>query len=449
MTSLRVRLLVILLPLLVIVSAVAAGGAYVFMSQHLTAAYDLDLGDIARALVPHLRMRNGSVALEFSELADTVLRNDSVDQIFYEVRDSQGRLVAGDAELPRAPEFPSGSPFYWNTARGGKAIRAVALKALVEGSPVTIVAAETTNKRRRAERDALVSALGPVSLLSIASVFAVLLAVRRGLRPLDRVRDEMQERSHVDLRPFDDQHVVEELRPLVRELNRMFGRLQEAQATQARFIANAAHQLRTPIAGLVTQLNLARSDDPGSRAHVASAFEAASRLARLAQQILSLAAADPISNPTGRDEPCDLAEIARGRADQWLRATSDRGVEIEFDLQPAALRGNPVLLGELASNLIDNAARYGARNVRVATRTEGGAAIFEVCDDGPGIAPDQRTRIFERFHRLDNESTEGSGLGLAIVSEIAQRHNGAIEVREGMGNAGTCVHVAFRSQSPP
>jgi two-component system sensor histidine kinase TctE len=306
-----------------------------------------------------------------------------------------------------------------------------------------VIAAETTNKRERAQRDALLSALGPVMLLSIAAMAGVLFAVQRGLRPLDRVRDEIQERSHVDLRPFDEQRVVEELRPLVRELNRMFARLQDAQATQARFIANAAHQLRTPIAGLVTQLNLARSGDAGSRAHVASAFEAATRLARLAQQILSLAAADPISNPAGRNEPCDLAAVARDHADQWLREVMARGVEIEFDLQPSPVRGDAVLIGELASNLVDNAARYGARNVRVATRAEASASILDVCDDGPGIPLGQRTRIFERFHRLDNESTEGSGLGLAIVSEIAQRHGAAIELGEGIGGAGVCVRVSF------
>ena len=447
MKSLRVRLLWALLPLLVIVSAAAAAGAYLFISQRLTAAYDLDLGDIARALVPYLHMRDGHLALDFTELADAVLRSDSSDQVFYEVRDAQGRLVAGDVELPQAPAFRAEVPYFWNAERRGQSIRAVALEVYVAGTPVTIVAAETTNKRERAARDALFSALGPVVLLSIAVVVAVLLGVRSGLRPLDRVRDEIQERSHVDLRPFDEARVVDELRPLVRELNHMFGRLQEAQSTQARFIANAAHQLRTPIAGLVTQLNLARTDTPESRVHVASAFEAATRLARLAQQILSLAAADPVSNPAGRNEPCDLATIARDHADQWLRGVRARGVEIEFDLQPAPVRGDMVLIGELASNLVDNAARYGARNVRVATRVEAGASILEVCDDGPGIPHAERTRIFERFHRLAGESTEGSGLGLAIVSEIAQRHGAAVEVREGMGNAGTCVHVAFPSES--
>lgn len=449
MRSLRLRLLWSLLPPLLIVGAAAAGGAYTFMEQRLTAAYDLDLGDIARALVPQLRMRDGSITLELNELADAVLRSDSTDRIFYAVRDSRRALVAGDAELEMPPRFAGEVPYYWDATRRGEAIRAVALEAYIGGAPATVIAAETTHKRERAARDAFYSALGPAILLTVAVVFAVLFAVRRGLAPLDRVRDEIQERSPVHLRPFDERDLVDEVRPLVRELNRMFERLEAAQATQARFIANAAHQLRTPIAGLVTQLNLARTDRTGGEAHVASAFEAATRLARLAHQILSLAAADPISNPTAREGACDLASIAKERANEWLRAATARGVELEFDLEDAQLRGYAVLLGELASNLIDNAIRYGARHVKVVTRADARASILEVIDDGPGIPPDQRSRIFERFHRLDNESTEGSGLGLAIVHEIAQRHGATIAVGEGPAGAGTCVHVAFPSESRP
>ncbi len=446
MKSLRLRLLWSLMPPLLTVGVVGASGAYVFMEDRLTAAYDLNLGDIARALVPQLRLQNGQVHLELDKLADEVLRSDSTDKIFYVVRDSRGAMVAGDAELEVPPRFGGEVPYYWNTTRTGEPIRAVALKVSVGGEPATVIAAETMHKRERAARDALLSALGPTILLSVAVAIAVLFAVRRGLAPLDQVRDEIQERSHVHLRPFDESNVVEELRPLVRELNRMFERLEAAQATQARFIANAAHQLRTPIAGLVTQLNLARTDRAEGATHVASAFEAATRLARLAHQILSLAAADPTSNPVGRDEPCDLAAIARDHADEWLRATTARGVELEFDLAPATLQGDAVLVGELASNLIDNAARYGARNVKISTRTKGVDSVLEVIDDGPGIPFDQRSRIFERFHRLDNQSTEGSGLGLAIVSEIAQRHGAKVTVSEGLGGAGTGVTVSFPSR---
>jgi two-component system sensor histidine kinase TctE len=446
MASLRLKLVGWLLPPLVVVGVVAAAGAYSFMDKRLTEAYDLDLGDIARALVPHLHKHSDTISLDLTELADAVLRADSSDQIFYSVRDARGGVIAGDALLPLPRVTLHDQPYFWYDARKNVPIRAVALGTVIAGAPVTVIAAETTRKRERAARDAMFSAAVPVLLLSVAGVIAILLGVRRGLFPLDRVRDELQGRSAADLRPLDETHVVDELVPLVHELNSMLARLQGAQETQARFIANAAHQLRTPIAGLVTQLNLARNSAEGREAHVANAFEGATRLARLAQQLLSLAAADPISNPVTRDEAGDLAEVVKSRADAWLREAMPRNVELEFDLEPAPFLGNALLVGELASNLVDNALRYGAANVKVATRPARNGSILEVTDDGPGIPEAERTRIFKRFHRLDSESTQGSGLGLAIVSEIAQRHRARVEVHDAPGGRGTRVTVVFPVQ---
>ena len=444
MASLRRRLLAWLLPPLLIVGAVAAGGAYVFTERRLTAAYDQDLGDIARALVPYLRLSNGVVQLDFTPQADAVLRADSADQIFYAVIDAHGRVVTGDRALPAPPAFSGPGPHFWDGLRHGEPIRAVALRSNLEGAPVVVMAAETTTKRERAARDAMLSAIAPVLLLSMAAVGAVIFAVRRGLGPVEKLREELQARSHMDLRSVDEGNAVDELRPLVHELNGMLARLQSAQHTQARFIANAAHQLRTPIAGLVTQLDLARSGD-GRETHLEQARLGAARLARLARQILSLAAADPISNPgeKDKDEDTDLAEIVKSHADAWLRPAAAHDVEIEFDLAEARVRGNALLIGELASNLVDNAARYGAKLVEVATRRSGNRSILEVVDDGPGIAPTERAHIFERFRRLHDATTEGSGLGLAIVHEIAQRHRATIEVNEGLGGTGTRVSVSF------
>lgn len=440
MKSLRATLLAWLLPPLLIVGAVAATGAYVFMERRLNAAYDQDLGDIARAIVPYLREKDGKIWLAFTEQADAVLRADSRDRIYYAVKDASGGLIAGDVAVPSPPPFRDDVPMFWNDRHQSEPVRAVALMSYVAGQAVTIIAAETTTKRKSAARDAMLSAIAPVVLLSMASAAAIFFGVRRGLGPVDRLREELQSRTHVDLRPVDEVHVADELQPLVRELNEMLRRLESAQHSQARFIANAAHQLRTPIAGLVTQIDLARGNDGDM--HLEHARQAAARLARLAQQVLSLAAADPLSNPAPTHETSDLADIVKGHAETWLRHA--RGVEMEFDLQPAAVHGNALLIGELAANLVDNASRYGARNVKVSTRREGDRAILEVEDDGPGIPPEQRSRIFERFHRLGDLSTEGSGLGLAIVAEIAQRYGATVEVTEARNNpSGLRVVVSF------
>jgi two-component system sensor histidine kinase TctE len=305
------------------------------------------------------------------------------------------------------------------------------------------MAAETTRKRMRASRDAALSAIVPAVLLLVAGVTGIVLGVGRGLRPLDTMRESLQARSPLDLRPLDDSQVSDELKPLVGALNGMLARLDDAQRRQARFIANAAHQLRTPIAGVITQLDLAKSASGDRDTQIRHAREGTARLARLAQQILSLAAADPLSNPGTADERCDLADIVTSHADEWLRMTRALEVELEFDLNPTPCVGNAVLIGELAANLIHNAARYGASTVIVATLATNTRSILEVTDNGPGIPAGERQRVFERFSRLDPQSTEGSGLGLAIVSEIAQRHRATVELADGPDGHGTRVSIAF------
>jgi two-component system sensor histidine kinase TctE len=284
-----------------------------------------------------------------------------------------------------------------------------------------------------------------VTLCSLAAIGAVFFGVRRGLGPVDKLRDELHARSHVDLSPVDEKGAVDELRPVLRELNQMLSRLQSSQSLQARFTANAAHQLRTPIAGLITQLDLVRSDAISGETHLARARDGAARVARLAQQLLSLAAADPASNPVVASEPADLADIVRRHAQGWVRSATARSAEIEFDLDPAPVKVDPVLVGELAANLVDNATRYGAHTVRVSTRHWGHKSLLEITDDGPGIPENERSRIFERFYRIDNESTEGSGLGLAIVHEIAQRHGASVEVTDGPEKNGIRIGVLFPS----
>jgi two-component system, OmpR family, sensor histidine kinase TctE len=443
MASLRLRLLAWLLLPLLVVGATAATGAYLFMERRLTSAYDLDLGDIARALIPYTKAHDGRISLELSDVADSVLRADSTDHIYYVVRDGEGNVVAGDRHLKPPPRLPGEDLLFWNDTLDGRPIRAVALETATGGMPVSIVAAETTNKRQHASEDAMLSAIAPAALLSLAAVVAVIFGVRRGLGPLERLREELQSRSHADLGPVEETRVVEELKPLVRELNLMLARLKDAQNTQARFIANAAHQLRTPIAAIVTQLELAGRAGIDRDAHFENAREGAARLARLAQQVLSLAAADPVSNPVARSEPCDLGDIVKNQADAWVRAASARHVDVEFDLAPAPIVGDPVLVGELATNLVDNATRYGARYVLIGTRRSGARSILEVVDDGPGIPASERTRIFERFRRLDTQRTEGSGLGLAIVAEIAQRHDATVEVDDAPSGKGTRIRVSF------
>lgn len=445
MASLERRLLAWLVGPLLVVGAVTAVSAFLLIERRLTAAFDQDLSDIAAALVPHLSASEGRITLQFPVEADEVLRTDRADRIYYSVSTPEGTWIAGDRGLPRPPRHSDGGPVIYDAMHLGSRVRAVVLEPTVDGIPVVVTAAETTKKRDSAALETLGAAVLPVIALLLAALGAVVLGVRRALHPVEQLRAEIQSRSPTDLRPVDEELAVTELKPLVRELNQMLERLDESQRTQARFVANAAHQLRTPVAALVNQLDLADANAAPGDAHVANARAAAGRLARLMQQLLSLAAADPSSNPSTAQERFDLAETVRSRAGEWLRLANSRGAELVFDIAPAPVVGNSLLAGELANNLVDNAVRYGARQVSIAARVVGDRALLEVTDDGPGIPAADREHVFERFYRVNGSLAEGSGLGLAIVREIAERHGATVHMGEGPEGRGTRVGVLFRA----
>jgi two-component system sensor histidine kinase TctE len=447
MTSLRNRLFIWVLAPLVVVGAAGGAGAFVFMERRLESAFDADLGEVARAVLPYVHSNDGQLVLAFTRGEDAVLRADSVDQVWYTVFDAEGNAAAGDTSLPKPPPTRENEPVFWDAVRGGVRIRAAALRSVVGTQEVVVVAAETTRKRDITARETLLSALAPVALLTVAALVGLVFGVRKGLGPLEQVREEIQARSHLHLVPVPEAGVIDELRPLVRELNEMLSRLDHAQKVQARFVADAAHQLRTPVAGLVAQLELARAGGEGGERHLELARSGAARLARLTRQLLTLAAADPLSNPHSTDEDCDLARIVEALAGEWLRAATALAVEVAFAIDPSPLRGNPLLLGELASNLVDNATRHAASSVLVATRSDNGRSILESTEDGPGIPALEREGVFERFRRLDPQSTEGSGLGLAIVKEIAQRHGATIAIADGEGGRGTRITVSFSART--
>ena len=423
--------------------------------------YDRALAESAQVLAEQLKFRDGRITVDLPSPAREILRADEIDTVYFQVLGRRGEFLAGDKELPLPdddePAVP-GQVQYRDGVVHGFEVRIAYIYARPEGMPAggkpddktgraalpLVQVAETLNKRAQLANDIVKGVILPQFIILPLAVTLVWFGLVRGLAPLGHLSERIRRRKPGDLSAIDHGAVPEEVAPLIRAINELMRELDSSLKGQQRFIANAAHQLRTPIAGLTTQLDLAASGDVAARGtHVAHAREGALRLARLAQQVLSLAAADPISNPAVPQQQCDLAAIVKDHAGPWLRAVTPRGVEMEFDLAPAPILGNAVLVGELASNLVDNAARYGARAVTVATRRTGARSILEVVDDGPGIPPEQRTLIFERFRRLDDESTEGSGLGLAIVKEIAQRHGATIEVDAGAGGAGTRVAVFF------
>ena len=278
---------------------------------------------------------------------------------------------------------------------------------------------------------------------------AVYWGVARGLRPLEALGRALSRRSHQDLSPLDPEHAPEEVRPLVDEVNALMLRLGATLDAQNRFVADAAHQLKTPVAGLKAQIELALGEDDPSRVRhsLAQLYVSAERLSRIVQQLLALARNEPGAVAAVRLQAVDLEAFALEISMEWAPQALRRAIDLGFEGfgRPLLIDADPDRLRDLINNLIDNAVRYSQEGgrVTVAVGSAGDERTLSISDDGPTIPAAERTRVFERFHRLLGGRAEGSGLGLAIVSEIAALHGARITVHDDPDGTGNTFAVHF------
>jgi two-component system sensor histidine kinase TctE len=334
----------------------------------------------------------------------------------------------------------------------GRRLRVTALLVPCGNGTCTVNVAETTLKRERLARDILIGSVLPQALLAVLTLALVWYGITRGLAPLARLSDEIRERSPRDLRAINERGAPSEAVPLVTALNKLFGQVDESNRNQQRFLANAAHQLRTPLAGLQahTELAMAQPVPDACRAELEYVHSATIRTARLANQLLALARAEPGGNRPADFAQIELRQVVEECADEWVHRSLDKDVDLGFDLAPSVVSGDAFLLRELLVNLIGNAVEYtqpgGHVTVRTGLSPEG--AFLEVEDDGPGIPAAERDRVLERFYRMPGTTGTGSGLGLAIVREISMAHGARVEMGEGQGGRGCCVRLIFPPSAP-
>jgi two-component system sensor histidine kinase TctE len=439
--SLRAHLLRMLLPPIAALLALGAIVAYYPAGEPTTEAYDQALVDIGIALGAHIRVLPTEYRFEVPPAVEQVLRTDRYDVIFYRVLSPGGVHIAGDADL----RPPSGDAAAYNSEVHGQKVRVVRVETPCGRSSCTVLVGETTIKRARAARDFLLTSMLPSIFIALATLVIVWFGVKRGLWPLARLSDELKARSPRDLRPIDVAAAPEETRPLVSALNGLLEEVAHAARNQQRFLANAAHQLRTPLAGLQahTELALAQPIPQSCRAHLEQVHQATIRTARLANQLLALARAEP--GGRGSSSDVNLRSVVEGEADAWVHQALARDVDLGFELDAAPVKGDALLLREALANLVHNAIEYSNSGGRVTVRTgqREGQSFAEVEDDGPGIAPHERERVLERFYRVPGTPGTGSGLGLAIVREIAGGHGARIELAEGAGARGCRVALTF------
>jgi two-component system sensor histidine kinase TctE len=261
-------------------------------------------------------------------------------------------------------------------------------------------------------------------------------ALTRGLSPLAALQDHIRARRPDDLSPIDASAVPEEISPLVRSLNDMLARLSQSIQLQKRFIADAAHQMKTPLAGMRMQSELAmrQSDSAEIRHSLEQLSKSSESATRMINQLLALARAETQAAQNMAFEKIELTELSRDVVQEWVQVAMLRRIDLGFETENVALSisGNPTMLREMLNNLIDNALRYtpvlGSVTVRVQADNKQRQAILEIEDTGPGIPLSERAHVFERFYRILGTDVEGSGLGLAIVREIAIRHGVDIEL---------------------
>jgi two-component system sensor histidine kinase TctE len=272
--------------------------------------------------------------------------------------------------------------------------------------------------------------------------------VNHGLKPLTDLAAQIEARGQNNLSPVPQSGLPREARVLVARINELLERVSNAMRAQKRFVADAAHQLRTPLAAVLLHAERAeRAPDTSSEREALGALHrSVERAARLSAQLLALARTDPEAIAAIGLKPVDLTTLARQVGEEWVRRALDR--DIDFGLvvpdSPVMVTGDERLLSEVLSNLIDNALRYGNTGGHVTlTVEEGEHPRLSVQDDGPGIPIEERARIFERFYRLQNGNSDGCGLGLSIVEEIARLHNATVEVASGANDRGSRFTVVF------
>ncbi|MCC5979170.1 MAG: sensor histidine kinase [Salinarimonas sp.] len=447
--SLRLRLFLIILAPLIILSVVATGVRYHLARDVSNTLYDETLRVVAHAVAREVMLTKGDI------LADALvgsLVGALGDPIFYQVAGADGRFVAGYSDAPIDPEgkdLPGGQPVFFDAAYYEAPVRVILLREFIADPEfdgwTTVQVWQTVSQRQALSLRLLLEAGAVLLFVVLGGVGMVWFGIIWGLRPLTDLREAVLLRSPDELRPIR-RPIPREAGPLVAAMNALFARLRDALQRRDAFIADAAHQLRNPIASIQAQAEAAAGapDEGELRMRVTHLAQAARHASRLTEQLLSL---DRVSQKTPDEPltPLDLGDVVSDAGRLCAPRALAKGVEIGFEDRttgPSArmVRGDALMLGEALDNLIDNALRYGTSgnggriliSLAVGEAPEhAGQLIVRVWDDGPGVPEEAREKIFARFARLREDGGAGCGLGLAIVRAVAERHGGTAWMEQG------------------
>lgn len=413
---------------------------YVVAQNLANVPYDLGLANALQVLGQQVEATEDVVSLRMSAPARLALRIRENDGVFWKAIGPNGDLLGGDGELP-TPERKAGdqpdSIYYENHTLRDFEIRIaytwMDLSARGNG-PVLLVAAETVDRRTQLANDIIKGVIIPQFIVLPIAVVLVWFGLSRGVAPINALQRRLRARRPDDLSPIDERQAPSEIGPLITAMNDLLSRLEATLLAQRRFVADAAHQLKTPLAGLRTQAELAMRGHPpaNTQESLEQIIAGTTRATRLVNQLLLMANAE---NPNTMEmPPTDLTHLAKEHIQQWIHVALKKGIDLGFEgpERPLYIKGQSLLLGEALNNLIDNAIRYtpAPGQITVSLYEESGSVVLAVEDSGPGIPTDERERVFDRFYRVLGSGVDGSGLGLAIVKEIAQRHQARVIISD-------------------
>jgi two-component system sensor histidine kinase TctE len=461
-TSLRQRVALWLAPPLALALGVNAVLTYQGSLEAANRAYDRSLTASVKSIAERIHALAGDITVDVPYAAFEIFGSGGQERVFYAVLTPSGRLFTGYPGLPRLAEPPPPDTVVIQEAvHQGEPIRLATLRkrlydpALEGGDAVTVQVGETTGARTALARELFYASLRRQLLLVAIGAVLLTLALASAFRPLLALRDAIRSRDTEDLTPVPGTNVPSELRPLIDAINHHMERLTAMLEARRRFLADAAHQIRTPLAVLTTQAEYGqRQADPAEmRRTFAGLLATLHSTRRMADQMLTLSRAEPANGIIQERAPVDLVDLVRGTALDLAPLALQKGLDLAFEDpgSPAVLAGNGPMLREMVANLIDNAIRYtpAGGHVTVSVGVWQQQAVLAVCDDGPGIPAAERNKVFQRFYRiLGQGEVQGSGLGLPIVREICLAHGGRIHLKDGDGGRGLRVEVELPLPPP-
>jgi two-component system sensor histidine kinase TctE len=417
--------------------------------------YDRELGELVRTIARRVVVDPAparKVALQLNlQAASEFLRSDDSDKIYYQVLGLRGEFIAGDADLPAPAEEPAtiGELRFRDDVVHSDAVRIAYLwlpRMSGDGeSPPLVQVAETLDKRSRLATEIIKGVTLPQFVILPLAVVLVWFALARGLVPLNELQRRIRLRESHDLSPLDERHAPEEVAPLVRSINELLGRLDRSIGTQKHFLADAAHQLKTPLAGLRTQAELAQREidagqhDPQAlKRSLQQIARSSQRAAHMVNQLLAMARAED-KEQARKVQEVNLPRLAIETVRDFVPRAMEKHIDLGYegpqrDETAPRVMGQPLLVREMIRNLVDNALQYtpagGTVTVRVLVDPFGQVQVLQVEDSGPGIAEAERELVFQPFYRALGTEVDGSGLGLAIVREIAHQHGAQITIED-------------------